>query len=166
MRAIWIHGMGAKPNKEKIKMMERYGLTTHALHIDYIREPKYFEILRDYCKKNSIEFLVGSSHGGFLGFWLSEELSIPCLLLNPALSLRLKTKTKPNVSRLSSKLCIVALGGKDKIIDHEKTLHFMKQDEREGKQIITKIYDGEGHGFSTEAFENILKWSLNIINNK
>ena len=43
-------------------------------------------------KKSGIEFLVGRSHGGYLSYWLSEELGIPCLIMNPHLSVRLKEK--------------------------------------------------------------------------
>ncbi len=163
MKAIWMHGMGSKPNQEKIAMMENYDLETHALHIDYSSEPKRFEILKDYCVEHKIELLVGSSFGGFLGFWLSEELGIPCLLLNPAVSLRGKEKTKPDITKLDSKLCLVALGSEDAQIDHKRTLKFMERDQREGKEIISKVWEGEGHGFTMEAFKEILDWSLPIL---
>ena len=166
MKAIWMHGMGGSPNEEKISMMEKHGLTTHALHIDYSNEPKRFEILRDYCIEHNIELLIGSSFGGFLGFWLSEELGIPCLLLNPAVSLSGKKKTKPeSVKQLKSTLCLVAVGDQDTQIDHDRTLKFMDKDRREGKTIITKVLTNEGHGFSMEAFQNILEWGLTEIKN-
>lgn len=155
-----MHGMGGTPNQEKIALMESYGLETHALHLNYSQEPRRFEILRDYCIEHQIQLLVGSSFGGFLGFWLSEELGIPCLLLNPAVSLRGKKKTKPNLSQEISPLCMVAVGGKDEQIDHSRTLKFMDRDAREGKIILTKVFPNEGHGFSMEAFDEILTWGL------
>lgn len=161
MRAIWMHGMGGSPNKEKIALMEEYGLTTHALHMDYSNEPRRFEILRDYCIEHGIELLVGSSFGGFMGFWLSEELGLPCLLLNPAVSLRGKNKTKPKgMTKLTSKLCMVTVGDQDSQIDHQRTLKFMDKDRREGKVILTKVMADEGHGFSMKAFREILEWGL------
>ena len=164
MRAIWMHGMGGSPNKEKIALMEKYGLETHALHMDYSNEPKRFEILRDYCLEHQIELLVGSSFGGFMGFWLSEELGLSCLLLNPAVSLRGKNKTKPkSVTKLISPLCLIAVGDQDEQIDHERTLLFMEKDKREGKTILTKVMPNEGHGFSMPAFKEILKWGLGNI---
>lgn len=163
MNAIWMHGMGGKPNQEKIALMETYGLKMHALHLDYSREPQRFEILRDYCKEHQIEFLVGSSFGGFLGFWLSEELGLPCLLLNPAVSLRGKRKTKPNLNQEISKLCLVAVGGLDDKIDPQRTLKFMEKDKREGKTILTKLYPNENHGFTMETFEEILIWALEEV---
>ena len=160
MKAIWMHGMGGSPNQEKIALMEQYGLQTDALHLDYSREPKRYEILRDYCIEHKIEYLVGSSFGGFLGFWLSEDLGLPCLLLNPAVSLRGKEKTKPNISNLQSQLCMVGLGDQDAQIDHTRTLKFMERDRREGKMILTKVMQGEEHGFTMEAFDVLLNWSL------
>lgn len=161
MKAIWMHGMGGSPNREKMELMEQYGLLPHALHIDYNNEPLRFEILKDYCIKNGIELLVGSSFGGLMGFWLSEELGIPCLLLNPAVSLSGKNKTKPaSATNLKSPLCLVALGGMDEQVDPQRTLLFMEKDRREGKEILTKVLENEGHGLSLEAFREVLDWAL------
>jgi hypothetical protein len=166
MKAIWMHGMGGSPSQEKMQLMEQYGLSTSALHLDYNREPQRFEILRDYCLTNSIELLVGSSFGGFMGFWLSEELGLPCILLNPAVSLSNKNKTKPSgVSHLKSTLCLVALGAKDEQVDPQRTLLFMEKDKREGKTIFTKVFENEGHGLSIEAFREVLEWALPYIEN-
>lgn len=160
MKALWLHGMTGSPDQEKIAWMESKGFETHALHINYLQEPRRFEILRDYCEEHQIEFLVGFSFGGFLGFWLSEELSLPCLLLNPAVSLRGKEKTKPNISNLKSPLCMVGLGDQDEAVDHTRTLLFMERDQREGKTILTRVIAGEKHGFSRQAFEVLLDWAM------
>ncbi|WP_291727116.1 YqiA/YcfP family alpha/beta fold hydrolase [Bernardetia sp.] len=162
MKTLWLHGMGASPNQEKIKLLESYGFEMYALHLKYNQDS--FDILKEYCLKNEITFLVGSSHGGFLGFWLSEELALPCLLLNPAVSLRGKNKTKPkNMSKLESPLCIVALGEEDKQIDPKRTLVFMEKDKREDKEIITKTWAEEGHGFTMKAFKEIVTWAKDIL---
>ncbi len=161
MKAIWIHGMGGSPNQDKIALMEQYGWETHALHLDYVQEPLRFEILRDYCTKHHIDVLVGSSFGGFLAFWLSEELGLSCILLNPAVSIRGKSKNKPNsVTHLRSALCLVALGAKDELIDAQRTLLFIEQDKRADKIILTKVFDEEGHSFTIEAFREILEWAI------
>ncbi len=166
MKTLWLHGMGGIPNQEKMNLLENYGFEVYSLHLDYAKEPNRFEILRDYCLEKNIRFLVGSSYGGFLGFWLSEELAIPCLLLNPAVSLRGKEKTKPNSTKLKSSLCMVALGNQDKEIDYKRTLLFMEKDKREGKEILVKVVEDEGHGFSMEAFEEIIIWSKESLKNQ
>jgi len=166
MKTLWLHGMGGSPNQEKIDLLKSYGFEMYALHLDYGKEPNRFEILKEYCLEKQIQFLVGSSYGGFLGFWLSEELAIPCLLLNPAVSLRGKEKTKPNITKLESSLCLVALGNQDKEIDHKRTLLFMEKDEGEGKETLTKIVENEGHGFTMKAFEEIVIWAKKILKSK
>lgn len=163
MRTIWMHGMGGSPDKEKMTVMRDMGLEPYALHLDYTSELQSFEILRDYCMAHDIAFLTGESLGGFWAFWLSEDLGLPCLLLNPAVSLRLKTKTKPNIRQLNSKLCMVALGDQDEQIDHKRTLMFMDKDRRNDKTILTKVIAGEGHEFSLQAFEAILCWGLDHL---
>lgn len=161
MKTLWLHGMGASPNEEKIAFMETKGFEMNALHLDYNKEPKRYEILRDHCVANQIQFLTGSSYGGYLSFWISEELGLPCLLLNPAVSIRAKKKTMPNsVTALKSPLCLTALGAKDTIIDSQRTKLFMEQDVRPDKIIKIKTWTHEGHGFSMKAFEEIIDWAL------
>ena len=90
-------------------------------------------------------------------------MAIPCLLLNPAVSLRGKEKNKPKITKLESSLCMVAVGNQDKEIDYKRTLLFMEKDKREGKEIIPKIIEDEGHGFTIEAFEKIVIWAKEIL---
>ena len=102
MRTIYIHGFRGRPHKQKISILKEQGMEMFALHLDY--DHNSFGQLKDYIQEQKIEFLVGYSHGGFMSFWLSEELGLPCLLVNPHLSLRAKKKVSPKVSQLTSPL--------------------------------------------------------------
>ncbi len=164
MNILWAHEMGYKPDLMKIEIIKNFNLKPFYLHLDYENNNNCFDILFDYCIENKIDFLIGSSYGGFLCYWLSEKLGIPCLLLNPALSLRTKNKTKPNIEILKSKLCLVALSANDEVIDYNRTLLFLENDSNSDKIIKTKIYESEKHIFSNKTFEIILKWALFELN--
>jgi len=160
MNILWAHEMGYKPDLMKIEIIKKFGLKPFYLHLDYENNNNCFDILSDYCVEKQIDFLIGSSYGGFLCFWLSEKFGIPCLLLNPALSLRTKNKTKPKIESLKSKLCLVALSANDEVIDYNRTLLYLENDIRKDKTIKTKIIEAEGHIITNQTFENILKWAL------
>jgi uncharacterized protein len=133
MKTLFIHGMGSRPWAKGIAVLEQYGLEVFALHLDYNHQS--FNILRDYIQANQIEFLVGHSHGGFMAFWLAEELGLPCLLTNPSLSLRAKKKVSPAVSQLACPLCLVVLGGKDELVNPQRSLQYFEADVRPNKII-------------------------------
>jgi predicted esterase YcpF (UPF0227 family) len=85
---LYIHGLDSSPLKEKLDILKGAGMNVFALHIDYRNQKNSYDLLENFAKKNEINFIVGSSLGGYIGFWLAEQLGIPCLLLNPALAYR------------------------------------------------------------------------------
>ena len=85
---LYIHGLDSSPLKEKLDILKASGMNVFALHIDYRNQKNSYDLLENFAKKNEINFIVGSSLGGYIGFWLAEQLGIPCLLLNPALAYR------------------------------------------------------------------------------
>ncbi len=134
MKSLYIHGLDSDPNKQKIEIMEQAGLETFALHLDYRLQKNAYQILKSKAIDKNIEFIVGSSLGGYYGFWLAEELGIPCLLLNPAMTI--DEKIPFYISNINERNCqfrYVAIGAKDDIIDPIKNKDFFD------KIKITKI---------------------------
>ncbi len=74
---LYIHGLHSKINDEKIKILEKYFDRTTALNIDYINQPNAYDILKELSQKESVDFIVGSSFGGYFGFYLSRALQKP-----------------------------------------------------------------------------------------
>ena len=82
---LYIHGLHSKVNLAKTAILENYFHRVTALNINYTEELDAYHILRDQCVKESVDFIIGSSFGGYLGFYLSRELQLPSILFNPAL---------------------------------------------------------------------------------
>jgi uncharacterized protein len=161
MKTLYIHGMGGRPREEKLEVLRKHSLEVFALHLNYNHQS--FNILRDYIQANQIEFLVGQSHGGFMAFWLAEELGLPCLLTNPSLSLRAKKKVSPAVSQLACPLCLVVLGGKDELVNPHHTLQYFEADARPNKITKIKFLENEEHGLQLTVFSEMVAWSLEEI---
>jgi len=84
LKILYIHGLDSSPNMERIQFLEKLGHEVFALHLDYRNEPKTVELLSHLIEDKEIDYIVGSSLGGYLGFWLSEKYCLPSLLFNPA----------------------------------------------------------------------------------
>ncbi len=69
MKALYIHGLDSKPNPTKLKIIESFGCKVLAQHINYRSTPNAFALLDKYIVDNKIEFIIGSSLGGRLGYW-------------------------------------------------------------------------------------------------
>jgi predicted esterase YcpF (UPF0227 family) len=158
MKTLYIHGMGGRPWPEGIARLQSFGLEVFALHLQYNHQS--FNILRDFIQENKIEFLVGHSHGGFMGFWLAEELGLPCLLTNPSLSLSAKKRVSPVVSQLACPLCLVVLGGKDELVNPNRTLQYFEADARPDKITKIKFLENEEHRLPLAVFSEVVEWAL------
>ncbi|NJL11862.1 MAG: hypothetical protein HC913_01810 [Microscillaceae bacterium] len=161
MKTLYIHGFGGSVPEEKLNILKAQGLEVYALHLKYDHQ-SYF-LLKDYILGNNLEYLVGSSHGGFMAYWLAEELALPCLLLNPHLSLSARKKVSPTVSQLSCPICTVALGGEDQLVDPNRSLQYLEAEQRPDKVVKIKWVERQGHSFDLEVLQEIVAWSLEEI---
>jgi len=166
MKTLYIHGLESFPVPEKIEIMQKLGLEDTALHLDYFLKPDSFEILKNEAKKNNVEFIIGSSYGGYLGYWLAEDLGLPCLLFNPAMAY--KTELEMNIPEILNLKCperYVVLGVNDDVVDPLANAKFMKNNDR--KNIIQKVISCHwlGHQIDFDTFEMMVKWTVNTIKN-
>ena len=114
---LYVHGLHSDVNRDKVKIMEKYFTKVMAEHINYGETPNTYSLLKEMCLTGKVDFIIGSSFGGYLGFYLSRELGLPCLLFNPALFfgdeddhyLRVKP-TKP------SPFSLIVQGEKDDVV--------------------------------------------------
>lgn len=160
MKLLYNHGMHGRPVEWRLNAIREVGFEVYALHIQYYKIKNSFEILRDYCIQQHIEVLVGHSHGGYLSYWLAEELGLPCLLVNPHLSIRLKQQMMPTLTQRACPLCLVALGTDDDIVDPERTVKFLHDDHphHPEKRIKIQWLEGAGHSLDADYLHQMAKW--------
>jgi hypothetical protein len=101
--------------------------------------------------------IVGSSLGGMLGFWLAEEMGVPCLLFNPAVFL-----TRPEVSidliqRLGCPARWVVIGDQDEVVNPDQSWAFFQNQGQQTRQRVIRC-QWLGHQIDLVTFQEIQRW--------
>ena len=125
MNTLYIHGLDSSPKKEKTAIINKYS-HVEALHLDYRKQPDAFEILCKLIVEKNISLIIGSSLGGYLGFWLGEKFGLPCLLFNPAIGLR-SVELKINVIKRTCPKRLIVIGENDDVVIPQTSLSFLKE---------------------------------------
>jgi len=164
MKTLYIHGLDSYPVPEKTKIMKKAGLSVVALHINYREKLGVYETLKDRILRKKIDFIIGSSLGGYLGYWLAEDTGIPCLLLNPAMEYTDVFYSKiPTIEEYKCPARFIVLGAKDDSVDSKKSLKFFKAKEKEipVQRIVT--CDWLGHKIDFDTFGGMVNWAVYSI---
>ena len=160
INTLYIHGLDSSPLPEKISIMEQAGMEVSALHLDYRTNKKVYHELKSLILEKNIEFIIGSSFGGMLAYWLGEELSIPVLLFNPAMVYQSVQVEIPEIKESSCPLRLVVLGEKDNVIDPKKNKIFFNAKERDGltQKIVTCSW--LEHSIDFQTFDEMVFWAV------
>lgn len=164
LKTLYIHGLDSHPVPGKIEIMRKSGLDVTALHIDYRKRDDAYVLLRKEAEKKAVQFIVGSSLGGFLGNWLAEELALPCLLFNPAMNFQsIMNLDLPPLGELRCPMRLIVLGANDDSVDPVKNLEYFKNNKREG--LTQKILSCHwlGHQIDFETFEVMIAWGMKYL---
>jgi predicted esterase YcpF (UPF0227 family) len=158
LKIIYIHGLDSEPKPAKIDALREISQEVSALHIDYRENPDAFWVLQSYIQREGIEFLVGSSYGGMLAYYLAAELKLPALLFNPALhSMSLQPELPKNISTHEKPLYVV-LGANDQTIRPNFTLEFFRKNKIKNARIVTCHH--LAHKIDVQTFKEMSRWAL------
>lgn len=158
MRILYVHGLEAKPSPQKVEILTKRGHEVLAPHFEftkYVDTNEPYQELRKIATENRIEFLVGSSFGGFMAYWLGHDLGLPQLLFNPALCYNSLLMPHPLI-KLRDELCSwVVLGGKDELLPAELNAEFF--DNKPAARVI--ICRWLPHRIDLQTFEEMARWA-------
>lgn len=164
IRCLYIHGLDSSPLPQKMQILKDVGMETFALTIDYRNEANAYTILERYAIDNNINFIVGSSLGGYLGFWLSEKLGIPCLLFNPALAYRSIDKTVvPLITERNCPKRMIVLGMLDTTVLPNLTIEWLSQYASGNTMERTITCHWLSHQIDLKTFESMIAWSMHML---
>ena len=121
-----------------------------AQHLNYREEPNAFQILSELIVKRAVTHIIGSSFGGFLGFWLAEKHGLPCLLFNPALAISAEMEHEEISNNCPARM--VVLGEKDDVVDPQVTAGLLR--EHQGDRCSERVVwcNELGHRIDTDTF--------------
>lgn len=156
----YLHGLDSFPRPERLFILEKLGHTPVALHLDYMNLPDPYQTLKDFAITQKAEFIVGSSLGGMLGFWLAEELGLPCLLLNPAVYIAPREAKIPTEMSRKCPKRYVLLGDEDDIVDPNYTWDFFTQNRNQVPHQRIIRQQGLGHLIDEPTFEEAVRWAI------
>lgn len=172
MNILYLHGLESKLSPEKRQILEKFG-NIIAPNLDYKSNPNIIQYLYGEFKNQSINAIIGSSMGGFAGYYLAKSLGVRAMLYNPALPYR--TSIEQFVPEIVAKNPLsdlrIVLGGLDDVIKAKDNLAFLAENydfERNyqivirkelGHQITIAVFEEETNAF----FENNGKNRINII---
>jgi len=162
MKALYIHGLDSFPVPEKLDILRQQNMEVVALHLDYRNQPDAYQILKDKCIYEKVEFLVGSSLGGYIAYWLGEDLGLPGLLFNPAMSFHHVFKHNlPDIQQGKATARFVVIGNQDKTVDPVANLEFLRENGHNDCYQRVLICDWLGHQVDFVSFQDLTVWALN-----
>lgn len=160
MKTLYIHGLDSFPVPEKLDILSKHNLEVVSLHIDYRTEPDVYQVLKSYAIDEKVEFLVGSSLGGFLAYWLGEDLGLPVLLFNPAMSYMELNEYMPEITNRLCPARFVVIGAFDETVDPEENVEWFRNiDDGECHQRVV-VCDWLYHQIDFVTFEEMVTWAL------
>ncbi|MFP4369319.1 MAG: YqiA/YcfP family alpha/beta fold hydrolase [Candidatus Kapaibacterium sp.] len=128
MKILYLHGLDGAPREDKNEILLRGGNSLIAPTLDYRAfegDISLFEDIDSLIKKEKARLIVGSSFGGYMGFYLADNNRIPAILFNPALHSR--SVNVPVVESCTDTMKYFILGKYDEIIKPAKTKEWLRE---------------------------------------
>ena len=166
MNLRYLHGLESKLSAEKRDIIERYG-TVMAPDLDYKSNPNMIEYLYNTYLNQKIDLIIGSSMGGFAGYYLAQLFNIPSMLYNPALPYRVTVEQiiPSQLSMYHPVSMRIVMGAKDTVIKAKDNLAFLAQhisDKTDYSLIVRKDLE---HQIPIEVFEEETKAFFKMLQN-
>ncbi|MAN59519.1 MAG: alpha/beta hydrolase [Flavobacteriaceae bacterium] len=124
MKILYLHGLDSQLSAAKRTVLSHYGKVL-APTINYQDDSQSAETLVRQFGSDEINVVIGSSMGGFAGFYVSEAFRCPALLFNPALAHRSVLQKIPTYATNSRHFKQFVLGAQDEVVDPKATLRFI-----------------------------------------
>ena len=152
MTILYLHGLESKLSDAKRVVLERYA-NVIAPDLDYHNNPDAVQEVYETYKSQTIDYVMGSSMGGFAAFHLGRAFDKPVLLFNPALVKRSVPQNIPAYKIPASGFGQVVLGGKDTVVDPADTLSFLGDQLKAGFDYQLHLRADMGHRTPLDVFE-------------
>jgi predicted esterase YcpF (UPF0227 family) len=164
MNILYIHGLNGSLSDEKRAILETYG-NVYSPSIDYDTDPNSIDNLRDEFNDEEINFIMGSSMGGFVGYHLSTAFQRPALLFNPALVHRSVFQNVPEYNNPYHSFKQIVIGAEDDIVNPKATLEYLATKINENTDYQINVRQGLAHRIPLEIFEQEVELFFDQMSN-
>ncbi|MFC2130229.1 YqiA/YcfP family alpha/beta fold hydrolase [Bacteroidota bacterium] len=155
-KILYLHGLDSYPKPDKVNIFKTKGevVAPKLNYYAFQNDITLFNELANSIKLEKITHIVGSSFGGYMGFYLSEYCKIPAILFNPAIAHTSIEVPVINDFNNSSKNLI--LGIHDDVVNPANTIKFINENHYSNSRIVKENF---GH----QVPLNIFSLALNYI---
>ncbi|RCW91466.1 YqiA/YcfP family alpha/beta fold hydrolase [Winogradskyella arenosi] len=162
MKILYIHGLNSLLSLEKRQILEQYG-DVFAPTLNYKENPNAIaDIIAQYAD-HSFQVIMGSSMGGFAGFYASNHFKCPALLFNPALSKRPVTQQIPETLKTITHFKQLVLGTEDEVVNPKDTLQFIANLIDQQPQITLHLKNKLAHRIPLPVFKAEVEAFFNTL---
>ena len=162
MNILYLHGLNSSLSDEKRTILEKYG-TVYSPSIDYESDKNSIENIRRQFVDGEIDIVMGSSMGGFVGYFVSTAFKKPALLFNPALVSRSVFQNIPDYSNPNRSFKRLVLGAKDELVDPKDTLKFIGESIGENTDYHISLRQDLAHRIPLDVFEYEVRSFFNYL---
>lgn len=161
MKILFLHGLDTELTADKRAVLSQFGEVISP-SIDYRANMQVIQSLEKQYSSSNIGAVIGSSMGGFAGFYLSLLLDTPCLTFNPALPYRSVKQEVPSISLDRRKYLQVVLGIQDEIIKSKDTMKFLRETLAKDTNARVHIINQLAHRIPLDIFETEVNLFFNM----
>lgn len=155
MKILYIHGLDSKLSPEKREVLENYG-NVLSPDLNYYENPNAIETILGMYSEEEVDVVMGSSMGGFAGYYVSNALNKPALLFNPALVKRSVPQNIPKIEKYNA-LKQIVLGQIDEVVSPADTLNFLPRHFNPLTDLHLHLVPQNGHNIPLPLFEAEVK---------
>lgn len=156
MNILYLHGLKGSLTQEKREVLEAYG-QVFAPTIFYEESKTVISDLKKEYADQEIDFVIGSSMGGFAGFHLAIAFHKSALLFNPALASRSVNQEIPVYESSKRNLKHIILGAKDDVVNPAETLAFLSNELKTNTAYSIRYRLDLAHRIPIDIFEEEVK---------
>ncbi|WP_081212474.1 YqiA/YcfP family alpha/beta fold hydrolase [Salegentibacter sediminis] len=156
MNILYLHGLESKLNEAKRVRLQKYG-KVFAPNIDYYNIPNAIEWVLGKYVDTKFGAVIGSSMGGFAGYYISNRLDVPALLFNPALKARTTYQQVPELNPHASAFKQLVIGQRDPVVNPADTLNFLGEHLDRRSALYMHLRPEMEHRVPLDCFEQELK---------
>ena len=149
---LYLHGLDSKLSPEKREILQYYGCVI-APDLDYFNKKNTIDSLYQEFKNQNIDVIIGSSMGGFIGFYLSKLLNKPCLVFNPALPYRSVEQIVPMIEFDLNNFIQIVIGNKDIIVNSKENINYILNNITSDNSISIQIINQLEHQIPVAIFK-------------
>ncbi len=156
MNILYLHVLDGDLAPEKRIILEKYGKVLSPA-IDYRTEYNSIELLVEQFKNEKISVVIGTSMGGFVGYYIADAYQLPSLLFNPALASRSVSQRIPTYKNPYLGFKQIVIGAHDDVVDPRGTLAFLSKNLQEHTDYHIYVRQDLGHQIPVKVFEEEVK---------